>query len=104
MPGTIRSVEPIVIALPRDVPYLGPLGPGERVNERGYFVRAGNRTIYPVFDRSVLVKITTTDGTVGGGESYGIVAPQAVVAIIEDVLALRVFGRAPDDVSALWDE
>ncbi|TMH97246.1 MAG: mandelate racemase/muconate lactonizing enzyme family protein, partial [Betaproteobacteria bacterium] len=79
---TIRSVEPIVVALPREVPYLGPLGPGESVNERGYFVRAGNRTIYPVFDRSVLVKITSTDGSVGWGETYGIVAPQAVVAII----------------------
>ena len=104
MAATIRSVQPIVVALPREVPYLGPLGPGERVNERGYFVRAGNRTIYPVFDRSVLVKITTTDGTVGWGETYGIVAPQAVVAIIEDVLAPRLFGREPDDVAALWDE
>ena len=104
MAATIRSVQPIVVTLPREVPYLGPLGPGERVNERGYFVRAGNRTIYPVFDRSVLVKITTTDGTVGWGETYGIVAPQAVVAIIEDVLAPRLFGREPDDVAALWDE
>jgi len=104
MPGTIRSIQPIVVALPREVPYLGPLGPGERVNERGYFVRAGNRTIYPVFDRSVLVKVTTTDGVVGWGETYGIVAPQAVVAIIEDVLAPRIVGREPDDVAALWAE
>jgi galactonate dehydratase len=104
MVATIRSIQPIVVALPRDVPYLGPLGPGEHVNERGYFVRAGNRTIYPVFDRSVLVKITTTDGVVGWGETYGIVAPQAVVAIIEDVLAPRLFGREPRDVAALWDE
>ena len=101
---TIRSVEPIVVALPREVPYLGPLGPGESVNERGYFVRAGNRTIYPVFDRSVLVKITSTDGSVGWGETYGIVAPQAVVAIIEDVLAPRLVGRESDDVAALWEE
>ena len=104
MAATIRSVEPIVVALPREVPYLGPLGPGERVNERGYFVRAGNRTIYPVFDRSVLVRITSTDGTFGWGETYGIVAPQAVVAIIEDVLAPRLVGREPDDIAALWDE
>ena len=102
--ATIRSVEPIVVALPREVPYLGPLDPGERVNERGYFVRAGNRTIYPVFDRSVLVKITSTDGKVGWGETYGIVAPQAVVAIVEDVVAPRLVGREPDDVAALWEE
>src|SRR5260370_36274694 len=104
MAAMIRWVEPIVVALPREVPYLGPLGPGEDVNERGYFVRAGNRTIYPVFDRSVLVKITATDGTVGWGETYGIVAPQAIVAIIEDVLAPQVVGREPDAVAALWDE
>jgi L-alanine-DL-glutamate epimerase-like enolase superfamily enzyme len=104
MAATIRSVEPIVVALPRDVPYLGPLGVGERVNERGYFVRTGNRTIYPVLDRSVLVKITATDGTVGWGETYGIVAPQAVVTIVEDVLAPQLVGRAIDDVASLWDE
>ncbi|HKN10069.1 MAG TPA: mandelate racemase/muconate lactonizing enzyme family protein, partial [Pseudomonadota bacterium] len=104
MTPTIHSVQPIVVMLPRDVPYLGPLGPGERVNERGYFVRGGNRTIYPVFDRSVLVKVTTNDGTVGWGETYGIVAPQAVVAIINDVLAPQLSGREPDDVAALWEE
>jgi galactonate dehydratase len=46
MLATIRSVETIIVALPREIPYLGPLGEGERVNERGYFVRRGNRTIY----------------------------------------------------------
>jgi hypothetical protein len=32
---TIRSIEPIVVSLPRDTPYLGPLGAGESVNARG---------------------------------------------------------------------
>jgi L-alanine-DL-glutamate epimerase-like enolase superfamily enzyme len=100
----IRSVEPIVVALPRDVPYLGPLSKAERVNERGYFVRAGNRTIYPTVDRSVLVRITASDGTIGWGETYGIVAPQAIVAIVEDVLAPILVGRTPADPPTLWDE
>jgi galactonate dehydratase len=100
---TIRSVRPSSSRCRAEC-YLGPLGPGESVNERGYFVRAGNRTIYPVFDRSVLVKITSTDGSVGWGETYGIVPPQAVVAIVEDVLAPRLVGREPDDVAALWEE
>ena len=104
MPVILRSVETIVIAIPRDVPYLGPLGEGEAVNERGYFVRRGNRTIYPVLDRSVLVRITASDGTVGWGETYGIVAPQAVVAIVDDVLAPLLAGRAPVDIPAIWDE
>jgi hypothetical protein len=32
---TIRSIEPIVVSVPRDTPYLGPLGAGESVNARG---------------------------------------------------------------------
>lgn len=100
----IRSIEAIVVALPRDVPYLGPLGEGEHVNERGYFVRRGNRTIYPTVDRSVLIKVTADDGTIGWGETYGIVAPQAVVAIVADVLGPLLIGREPGDIPAIWDE
>jgi len=104
MSATIRSVETFVVALPRDVPYLGPLGDGESINERGYFVRRGNRTIYPTVDRSVLVKITADDGTVGWGETYGIVAPQAVIAIVADVFAPLLIGREPVEIPAIWDE
>src|SRR5437763_2801741 len=104
MPVTIRSVETIVVAIPRDVPYLGPLGEGETINERGYFVRRGNRTIYSILDRSVLIKITASDGTIGWGETYGIVAPQAVVAIVADVLAPVLIAREAVDIPAIWDE
>jgi L-alanine-DL-glutamate epimerase-like enolase superfamily enzyme len=104
MPATIRSVETILVAIPRDVPYLGPLGEGETVNERGYFVRRGNRTLYSVLDRTVLVRITASDGTIGWGETYGIVAPQAVVAIVADVLAPLLIAREPTDIPAIWDE
>lgn len=104
MAVTIRSVDTVVVAIAREVPYLGPLAEGETVNERGYFVRRGNRTIYPTVDRSVLVRITASDGTIGWGETYGIVAPQAVVAIVADVLAPILAGRVPVDIPALWDE
>jgi galactonate dehydratase len=104
MSTVIRSVETIVVAVPRDVPYLGPLGEGEHVNERGYFVRRGNRTIYPTVDRSVLIKITASDGIVGWGETYGIVAPQAVFAIVGDVLGPLLIGREPVDIPAIWDD
>jgi L-alanine-DL-glutamate epimerase-like enolase superfamily enzyme len=104
MNATIRSVEAIIVALPREIPYLGPLDDGEHVNERGYFVRRGNRTIYPTTDRSAIVKITANDGTFGWGETYGIVAPQAVVAIVSDVLGPMLAGREPVDIPAIWDE
>jgi galactonate dehydratase len=97
-------VEALVVSLPREVPYLGPLGPGERVNAKGYFVRKGNRTVYPATDMSVIVKATASDGRVGWGETYGIAAPQAVVALIDDLLAPFVVGRDPCDAAAIWQD
>lgn len=100
----VRSVECFIVTLPRDVPYLGPLAAEERPNSRGYIVRHGNRTIYPTVDRSVLVKITSAGGAVGWGETYGIVAPKAVVEIIDDVLAPVTLGRHPRHATAIWDD
>ena len=100
----IRSVESFIISIPRDTPYLGPLGPGERINERGYLIRHGNRSIYPDSDMSVLVKITADDGTVGWGETYGIVAPNAVTSIIDDVLGPVIIGRDPRDAVVIQED
>ena len=100
----IQSVESFIISIPRDVPYLGALGPGERVTERGYLIRQGNGTIYPTTDRSVLIKITADDGTVGWGETYGIVAPTAVTSIIDDVLGPVIVGRDPRDPMVIQED
>jgi galactonate dehydratase len=91
----ITRVETFIVSIPREQPYLGPLRPGEQVNARGYLIRHGNRTIYPTSDMSVLVKVTAESGAVGWGETYGIVAPQAVKAIIDEVLAPVMLGRDP---------
>lgn len=101
--ASIARIETFVVTLPRDVPYLGPLGPGESVNSRGYIVRTGNGTIYPTVDRSVVVRITTADGLVGWGETYGICAPKATCEIINDLLAPVLLGRGAQDVEALWE-
>jgi D-galactarolactone cycloisomerase len=100
----IRAVETHIVTIPRDVPYLGPLAAGESINSRGYVVRKGNRTLYPTVDRSVIVQITLDDGRVGWGETYGIVAPGAIVEIVADVVAPILMGREPVDVPALWQE
>ena len=99
----IRSVETFIIAVPREVPYLGPLREGEAINERGYLVRKGNRSIYPASDLSVVVKLTGESGTVGWGETYGIAAPEAVKAIIDDLLAPVMRGRDPSAPAPLHD-
>ena len=53
---------------------------------------------------SVIVRAETADGTVGWGETYGIVAPLAVLAILRDVMIPIVEGRDPRDARAIYDE
>jgi galactonate dehydratase len=100
----VASVETFIVTIPRDTPYLGPLAPGESVNSRGYVVRKGNGTIYPTVDRSIVVKVTCDDGTVGWGETYGICAPRATCEIVNDLLAPVTIGSNPADVEQVWDE
>jgi galactonate dehydratase len=100
----IERVESFIISIPRETPYMGPLGPGESVNARGYLVRRGNRSIYPDTDMSVLVKVTAEDGTVGWGETYGIVAPHAVTSIIDDVLGPVIVGRDARDAVVIQED
>ncbi len=100
----IVSVETFIVSIPRDVPYLGPLKEGESINAKGYLIRKGNRSIYPSTDMSVLVKITGESGRVGWGETYGIVAPQAVKAIIDEVLGPAIIGRDPSDPVVIHED
>jgi len=100
----IASLEVFIVEIPRDVPYLGALGPGEAVNAHGYFVRAGNRTVYPVTDRSILLKLVTESGAIGWGETYGIIAPRATTEIILDLFAPFLIGRDPRDPAVIHDD
>jgi galactonate dehydratase len=100
----IVKVETFIISIPRDVPYLGPLKAGEAINDRGYLVRKGNRTIYPSTDMTLLVKVTVESGRIGWGECYGIVAPEATKAIIDDVLGPVIVGRDPGDVVVIHED
>lgn len=104
MSDRIERVETFVVTVPRDPPYLGLLGPGETINEQGYFIRRGNRTIYPADDKSVLVKVTMASGAVGWGETYGLAAPRAVTTLIAELIAPVVVGRDPFDVQVLWED
>lgn len=104
MSDPVKSVQVFSLTLPRDTPYLGAARAGEEPNAQGYLVRKGNRTVYPVFDRSVLVRIETRAGVVGWGETYGLVAPGAVGALINDLLAGFTIGRDPGDPAAIYDD
>ncbi|MEM9634056.1 MAG: mandelate racemase/muconate lactonizing enzyme family protein [Pseudomonadota bacterium] len=104
MADLVKSIETFTLTLPRETPYLGAARPGEEPNAQGYLVRKGNRTVYPVFDRSVLVRVETRGGIVGWGETYGLVAPGAVGELINDLLAGFTLGRDPSDPEAIYDD
>ncbi len=104
MPDAINSIEVIPLRIPRDTPYLGALEPGVRASANGYFVRPGNRSVYSIHDQSVLVKATSRAGVVGWGECVAFVVPQAVTAIIRELLAPLLVGRDPADAAVIYHD
>lgn len=100
----VRLIEVYLCDLSQDRPYLGALREGEAVNRSGYFVRRGNRTVYPRFNRSLVVRIETDGGAEGWGETYGLVAPKATAEIILDLLVDFVRDREPAEVESIHDE
>ncbi len=104
MNTTVSSIELFPLRIPRDVPYLGPLEEDNRPNSKGYIVRPGNRTVYPVVDQTLLVKAVASDGTVGWGECFGVVAPQIAKTVLEELLIPFVIGHSPHDVERIYDD
>lgn len=100
----VARIEVFVVDLQQDKPYLGNLREGEVTNDAGYFVRKGNRTVYPRKNRSLVVRVETRDGVVGWGETYGLVAPKATAEIINDLFVGFVVGRDPSEVEGIYDE
>ncbi len=104
-PDLVSSVEAFALSIPRDTALYGGFKArdGESVNKNGYFIRPENRTVYPDRDRSIVIKITTEAGLVGWGETYGIVAPGATLAIINELLVDFVIGRDPLNREAIHE-
>ena len=59
--------------------------------------------IYPTTYETLLVKITTSSGTVGWGEVHSPPTPRVSQALIEDLLAPQLIGRDPTATEAHWD-
>jgi galactonate dehydratase len=62
------------------------------------------RTIYSTKVESIMVKITTDTGITGWGEAQVPVAPEAVKALIQQMLAGMLLGRNPLDIDVLWQQ
>ena len=84
----IAHVEAIALRVARPLaPHAGHV---LQPNERGYLIDPDNGTIYPADDRTLLLRVTCEDGTVGWGETYGIVAAGAVRALIDDMATGKI--------------
>lgn len=103
MHSRIRQVQVFAFRRDRQEAYLGSLGAGEFALNAHHIVRRFNGTVYPTNDRSVVVKLTDADGAVGWGETYGLVAPRAVAAIIDDLLGPYLMSLPPDTPDRAWD-
>jgi L-alanine-DL-glutamate epimerase-like enolase superfamily enzyme len=82
---TIKSVEAIALQMPFDDFHQGP-----RAAPRGW-----------THFETVLVRVESTDGSVGWGESFAYSCARAVHAAVTDMVAPLVVGRGVDDIPAL---
>ncbi len=98
----IAHVETIYLRVPR--PLAPHMGHQLQPNENGYLIDPDNGTIYPADDRTLLLRVTCEDGSIGWGETYGIVAAGAVQALVTDVIAPFLRGKDPLDVQHIWQQ
>jgi galactonate dehydratase len=96
----IAHVETIYLRVPR--PPAPHMGHALRPNAQGYLIDPDNGTIYPADDRTLLLRITCEDGTVGWGETYGIVAAGVVRELVSDVIGPFLVGKDALDVQRIW--
>ncbi|MDE0591571.1 mandelate racemase/muconate lactonizing enzyme family protein [Halocynthiibacter sp. C4] len=104
MPRRIEKLEVFAFDRQTDRPYLGDTANGVVDLGPDYFVRQFNGTIYPKRDRSIVVCLTDSDGAQGWGETYGLVAPKAVVALIDDLFGSYLKTLDPDRPDQVWDK
>ncbi|MDD4756907.1 mandelate racemase/muconate lactonizing enzyme family protein [Petrimonas sp.] len=104
MSDIIKKIEAFPISIPREVPYLGKLEEGNSYNEKGYFIRPGNRSIYSINDQSLLVKVTTRTGEYGWGECVAFYVPEVCATIISELIGPLLIGRSVHDVVKIYED
>lgn len=100
----IERIEVFAFERSRNASYLGNLGDGEFALGSHHIVRRFNGTVYPRMDRSVVLRVTDSDGATGWGETYGLVAPGIVAALIEDLLGPYLMMLEPARPDHIWDK
>jgi D-galactarolactone cycloisomerase len=104
----IRSIQAIPVQVPRDFEAArGTAGtPNALVGSGRYRWSADYPVLYSAEIETALVRIETTDGLVGWGESQAPLAPQVACAIIQHLLAPVLegieFHGSVDEIETLW--
>lgn len=102
MASRVASIEIYEYRKPREHRYLGAQGEGDIELGEHLFVRRFNGAVYPHDDRSVVVRLRDPDGAEGWGETYGLVAPRAVAAIIDELLGPFLLSQSWDSPAEFW--
>lgn len=102
----IGQIEVFVLRAPRKKAYWGVNYVMEQQTKGfyrdysiGYPLKVRSSPLYASDLTAVLVKVTTSDGVVGWGESKGVVAPTAVKAILEEMVIPLITGMSALDIS-----
>lgn len=103
MHDRITSVDVFLFERPRDTAYLGKPGSGETMIGDKYVVRGFNGTVYPLIDRSIVVRLRDAQCVEGWGETYGLIAPDAVASLINDLLGPYLMSLPAQNPAETWD-
>lgn len=103
MLNKIEKVDVFVFQRKPNNAYLGNLDSGDIALNEHHFVRKFNGTVYPTGDRSLVMRITDSEGGVGWGETYGLVAPKAIAAIVDDLFEPYLKSLDPMSPDQVWD-
>lgn len=97
---TITAVEAIPVRIRRDEAYLGAMPSGAGTDN--YFLRPPYRALYSAYFETAFVKIATSDGVTGWGETLAPVSPDTVCTIVNQLIAPVLRGANPLAGEVLW--
>lgn len=103
MVDTVSHIDVFEFNRPNEA-YLGDVGSKDRDLGPNHIVRHFNGTVYPKSDRSVVIKLTDSSGAVGWGETYGLVAPGAIVSLIDELIGPYLKSTPLARPDLIWDE
>ncbi|MFZ4451550.1 mandelate racemase/muconate lactonizing enzyme family protein [Salibacterium aidingense] len=99
----ITNIEVFPVKIDKGIIYLGESS-GLKGADKDYYLRPEYRSFYSKKLESLLVKVSTSDGTYGWGECLAPVAPEVPAAIVQTLFSSFLIGKNPLQVEVIWNE